>query len=129
MSVGWGALPTATLLASPNVISGGQSSIFEWTTLAGSALDSLVDWGVDTAGAASGSVSATPPGTRTCRLLVATKEGGALATETICVDEMPPGETFADGVESGSTSAWSAATPWSLIASTDPGRAGRAASG
>jgi len=40
-----------------------------------------------------------------------TEEGGALATETIYVDEMPPGDIFADGFESGNTSAWSAAVP------------------
>jgi len=40
-----------------------------------------------------------------------TEEGGALATETIFVDEMPPSDVFSDGFESGNTSAWSAAVP------------------
>jgi hypothetical protein len=106
-----GVEPFAVLTAIPSEITAGQSSTLQWQTLVGTFLDSGIDWGVDTASAAGGSRSVSPPHTRTYRLIVATEQGGAPAEATVYVDDDAPETVFEDGFESGTTSAWSSVVP------------------
>ena len=102
-----GPVPQASLVADPVAIASGEQSELIWATSSGTFLDSALDWGANTGGAASGSVWVSPPDTRTYHLVVVTQQGGDSAFATVYVDEQPPDDIFADGFESGDTSAWS----------------------
>ena len=102
-----GAEPFATLTAIPATIPAGQSATLQWQTLAGSFLESGIDWAVDTGSTAAGTRSVRPAHTRTFSLIVAAREGGTATQATVWVDDSPPEQLFADGFESGNTSAWS----------------------
>jgi len=104
-----GVEPATTLTASPNPISSGDSSNLAWTTPAGTFLAAVVDRGLGER-SASGNANVSPTSTSTYRRLVISKEGGALAEETIYVDETPPDPIFNDGFENGLVN-------WSLVAS------------
>lgn len=105
-----GVEPFAMLTAIPSTISSGQSSSLQWQTVAGSFLDSGIDWAVDTGSTAAGSRSVSPSHTRDYRLIVVAEQGGATAETTVWVDDSPPETLFEDGFESGDLSAWSFAS-------------------
>jgi hypothetical protein len=98
--------PAGALAADPVFIASGEQTRLDWSTVSGTFLDSVMDWGIETGGDASGTVSLIPPGTRTFALNLVTVEGGAWAAVTVFVDENPPELIFADGFESGDVSAW-----------------------
>jgi hypothetical protein len=106
-TVGVGAAPSATLTANPTVIASGQPTTLSWSTGAGAFTGAFIDHGVGRRTAPSGQVQLFPTATTTYRLHVATDEGGATSEVTVWVDELPSG-LFADGFESGDSSAWSA---------------------
>jgi len=98
------------LSATPLVISSGEAATLQWTLTAGTYLDVDLDSGVRlTPGekGASGSVAVSPNVTTTYRIFATTEEGGAFSETTVWVGEPSVGLVFADGVESGDTSAWS----------------------
>lgn len=103
------AIPTAALIASPEMISAGGSSNLIWSTQ-GTLLDLSLDHGVAIGTSSSGSVSVTPGGTSTYRLCAITREGGAFDEATVYVDEFPTA-IFSDGFESGGLTPWSAVVP------------------
>ncbi len=108
-SVGFASAPTATLTATPGVISAGQQVQLAWTATSGTFVAASLDNGVTIPSTPSGSVVVSPTVTTTYRLLVVTEEGGAAAEVTVYVDESPP-PIFVDGFESGDVSAWDAST-------------------
>ena len=100
------ALPHTTLAAA-SACPGGGATTLSWTTPAGAFLAAFVDQNV--AGAtAGGSAPVTTAGTVTYRRLALTAQGGDLASATVFVGVCG---LFADGFESGDTSAWSSTTP------------------
>ncbi len=98
-----GALPSASIGATPISISGGQSTTLNWTT-GGTFLDAAIDQGIAASANATGSQVTQPPATTTYRLCSVTEEGGAVDAVTVLVDEVTP--LFTDGFESGNLSAW-----------------------
>ncbi len=109
-TVSQASTPTATLSADPVMISGGGSATLEWHTPSGTFLESALDQGLGVLGAASGSVAVSPALTTDYTFFAITEEGGDSARQTVFVDEDPPEPPeegiFADGFESGGTSAW-----------------------
>lgn len=79
-----------------------------WTQSAGSVLDAIIDQNVGGA-AASGNTTVTPAGTTTYRRLAIAIEGGSRDEATVWIGSCP--RIFADGFESGNTSAWSITAP------------------
>jgi len=98
------------LSATPFIISSGEAVTLQWTMTSGTYLDVDLDSAIRlTSGekGASGSVAVSPSATTTYRIFATTEEGGAVSEATVWVDELPPDQLFADGVESGDTTAWS----------------------
>ncbi len=102
-----GQVPTVSFTATPVMIDGGQESTLAWDISPGASfLDGLVDHGVGDLSSALGSQQVSPATTTTYRLCGINREGGVTTEETVYVDEPPPSLIFADGFESGDTSAW-----------------------
>jgi len=102
-----GAEPQGDLSADPVDISSGESSTLSWLITGGALLNSSVDRDVTLDGGPSGSAAVSPTETATYTLFVVAEEGGAVDSAIVRVDEAPPENIFADGFESGDTSAWS----------------------
>ncbi|MEM8963738.1 MAG: hypothetical protein AAGD38_19805 [Acidobacteriota bacterium] len=102
-------IPTANLSLAPSSVSSGQSSSLSWSLSAGDFLDGYIDQGVGSSVNANGSTTVSAPESRVYRYCAVTEQGTALAEATLLVDENPP--LFADGFESGNTSAWSQTVP------------------
>jgi len=99
--------PSAMFSADPIAIASGQTSTLSWNLTSGNFVDAQMDRGVRISPSAAGSINVSPTVTTNYRLFIATEEGGVLAETTVWVDEPSVGLVFADGVESGDTSAWS----------------------
>jgi hypothetical protein len=97
--------PSVTLAATPEAITSGATATLQWETVAGTYLDVLINHNVSIMPAASGTIAVSPDVTTTYRVVLVTKEGGAVAETTVYVDEIP-GLIFSDGFESGNTGAW-----------------------
>lgn len=106
-----GPSPAASLVAQPLAISGGESADLGWSVSKGRFIEAFIDHGVGTVTPAAGSISVSPTASTSYMLCAVTKEGGASVLEHLYVDESPPTDIFADGFESGSTAAWSTASP------------------
>ena len=104
-----GAFPTATLTAVPPSISAGETADLVWSS-AGTFVDLALDQGLSVPPAAAGSTPVMPAASTTYTVLLAAAEGGATDTARVFVDE-EQGLIFADGFESGDTSAWSLVVP------------------
>ncbi|MEM9553435.1 MAG: right-handed parallel beta-helix repeat-containing protein [Acidobacteriota bacterium] len=100
--------PAATLVATPASISSGEMSQLTWSVTPTGApfVDSTLDHGLATGGAAAGSLFVIPPETEVYTVCAITAQGGATARTTVFVDEVA-GLVFLDGFESGNLSAWS----------------------
>ncbi|MEM6794049.1 MAG: hypothetical protein AAF725_08695 [Acidobacteriota bacterium] len=103
-----GADPEATLAANPLMITSGGTSTLSWQTPSGAFLDSALNRGSGLVSTASGTAQVSPALTTEYTFFALTEEGGAVAQETVFVDEDPPNNDliFQDDFESGTTSSW-----------------------
>jgi len=101
-------VPSATLTALPPFISSGEQAELQWATTGGTFIGAVLDHGVVIPSTASGSIMVSPTVTTTYHLFVLTAEGGVTSVVTVFVDEDVGSGImiFADGFESGNTSAW-----------------------
>ncbi len=108
-----GPNPAATFTATPACIPGGETADLVWSTTAGTFLGVAIDRTVEIpVPAAAGSVTVMPPATRRYNLCVLTEEGGVWGAAAVEVDDCPDEDPiFADGFESGNTSAWTVTIP------------------
>jgi len=102
-----GPNPAARLSVSPNVIANGAGTEVAWDLLSGGLLTGVISNGVmDEVTEPSGSVQITPANSTHYHLTLTTKQGGAVDSRWVWVDEEPP-SLFVDGFETGDTSMWS----------------------
>ena len=105
-TVNQGATPAATLTASPTSVPPGGPSTLTWSVSAGTFLTAAVDNDVSDNAGASGMATVNVTCSTSFLYCVVTEEGGVAATAQVLV-----GSLFADGFESGDTSAWTDTVP------------------
>lgn len=104
-----GPIPGAGLTATPQSIDFGEMTSLGWSTPGGATfLDAALDQGLGSDLNANGSMDLSPVASTTYRYCAVTEEGGAVAEVTVFVGESG---IFADGFETGDTTAWSNSTP------------------
>ncbi|HSM13766.1 MAG TPA: hypothetical protein VLA66_06830 [Thermoanaerobaculia bacterium] len=101
------AAPATSLVAAELCPPSGTTTL-DWSTSGGAFVASIVDQSVGGA-SSTGSTPVAPAGTVTYRRLAVLDTGSALDELTVYVGECPV--VFANGFESGNTSAWSATQP------------------
>ncbi len=105
--VGVGPTPAVSFTATPAVSTPGQPVTLAWSLVSGTFVDVEIDHGLSPNPTPSGQLVVTPSVTTTYSLHMATEEGGATATVTVCINCESP--LFSDGFESGDISVWSTA--------------------
>ncbi len=104
-------VPAVDFAGNPEYINSGESSDLGWDIWGGQWLGVSIDRGVFIqVPALIGLESVMPISTTAYRVHAITKEGGAVASTIVHVDEQLPEVVFMDGFESGDTDRWTATT-------------------
>ena len=106
-----GPNPWTQMTVSPNVITTGESPVLSWNLYSGQLITGAISHGVmDEVTVPFGSVQVTPANTTQYHMTLMTKQGGAVNSAWVWVDEDPP-SLFLDGFETGDFSMWSVSVP------------------
>ncbi len=101
------AVPAVDFEAIPEYINSGEISDLGWNIWSGQWLGVMIDRGIVIQSPAAIGLEPVMPGSTTVyRVHAITREGGAVASTTVHVDEQLPEVIFLDGFESGNSDQW-----------------------